>query len=252
MFFTSLFDDVIRKIPPPTKAYDPNRRIELNDEKSKLGLGEVYEQEFLRQTTTQSKTLTEKEAKVTAAHEEINTLIDKLFTNLDALSNWHFTPKPVKAELSILPASTTPAISMEEATPASTSDAMLLAPKEVYDGTLQKSTQEKESADKKRDRAHSKKRARLEKKEKELYHKLIENTRAEKGDVKRVSVKSGKESATRELMGQSNVTIVADAGNKKGLGSVKQNKILAKVVKSGEKVEFGKKGKSRSGGDLRL
>lgn len=39
------WDDVIRKIPPDSKKFKPKKVVELDQEKSKIGLAEIYEQE---------------------------------------------------------------------------------------------------------------------------------------------------------------------------------------------------------------
>jgi U3 small nucleolar RNA-associated protein MPP10 len=49
---------------------------------------------------------------------------------LDALSSWHFTPKPAKPSISIV--ANVHAISMEDAQPVAMSTENMLAPQEVY------------------------------------------------------------------------------------------------------------------------
>ena len=44
------YDDVVRKVKPKEEAFEYKKRIALDQEKSKLSLGEIYEQEFLQQS----------------------------------------------------------------------------------------------------------------------------------------------------------------------------------------------------------
>ncbi len=43
------WDDVVRKVKPKEEPFEYKKRVVLNQEKSKLSLGEVYEQEYLKQ-----------------------------------------------------------------------------------------------------------------------------------------------------------------------------------------------------------
>ncbi|ORZ11654.1 Mpp10 protein-domain-containing protein [Lobosporangium transversale] len=97
---------------------------------------------------------------------EITQLWQQLCQKLDSLSNWHYTPKPPKAELTVV--TNAPAISMEEAIPVSVADAALLAPEEVYSAGKQpiKGDTEMEQADRKRKRAQAKKAKKVEIREK--------------------------------------------------------------------------------------
>lgn len=47
------------------------------------------------------------EEKEDPAHQEIQKMMDSLFLKLDALSNYHFTPKPVSKQDSYRPNNTT-------------------------------------------------------------------------------------------------------------------------------------------------
>jgi U3 small nucleolar RNA-associated protein MPP10 len=130
------FDDVVRKIKPVEMQYEYKKQIVLDQEKSKQGLADVYEQEFLKQQ--QEKMAAEGGAsggevnvdKVkNPKHDEIRKRIEGLFMKLDALSNFHFTPKAPQSELRVV--SNMPAISMEEVAPVGVALSNSLAPEEI-------------------------------------------------------------------------------------------------------------------------
>ncbi|KAL8008076.1 putative U3 small nucleolar ribonucleoprotein complex, subunit Mpp10 [Plasmopara halstedii] len=118
------YNDVIRKFA----GNEEDRKNALEDvsmEKSKEGLGEIYEKEYMR---TAMGFEPDDESK--QDQEEIEVMFKSLCWKLDALSNYYFTPKPAVKELQVKPA--VPAIAMEEIVPISVSDANLKAPEEVY------------------------------------------------------------------------------------------------------------------------
>lgn len=49
-FFPQTWDDVIRKTKPKEQPFNYKVLHRLDEEKSKLSLAEVYEQEYIRQT----------------------------------------------------------------------------------------------------------------------------------------------------------------------------------------------------------
>ncbi|GCC36249.1 hypothetical protein chiPu_0014742 [Chiloscyllium punctatum] len=163
------WDDVIRKEKPKEEAFEYKKRLTLDHEKSKLSLAEVYEQEYLKQTQQIS------EVEENVQHAEIQRLMDSLFLKLDALSNFHFTPKPPMPEVKVV--SNLPSICLEEVAPVNVSDATLLAPEEIKEkgraGEIQGAT-EKTATDKKRERRKKKKLKRLRLKEKEARQKVVE------------------------------------------------------------------------------
>ncbi|ORX88418.1 Mpp10 protein [Basidiobolus meristosporus CBS 931.73] len=137
----NLFDDVQRKKDPNLPAFKPSKMVELNDEKSKKSLSELYEEEYVKQTT--GHVVNEKDEALKKTHDEIDEMFKDLCHKLDSLSNFHFTPKMPKAEITVI--SDAPAISMEEVTPVNVSDANLLAPEEVYEKPSQKKNRKKKS-----------------------------------------------------------------------------------------------------------
>jgi len=107
------------KMPPP----------ELDYEKSKRSLSEIYEEQYVKQTTATTTPTVQEE--LTPEQKEVQRMFRTLCFKLDALSNFHFTPKPPVEEVEVR--ADLPAISMEEIIPIATSDASLLAPEEIYE-----------------------------------------------------------------------------------------------------------------------
>nr|XP_046205521.1 U3 small nucleolar ribonucleoprotein protein MPP10-like [Oncorhynchus gorbuscha] len=206
-----VWDDVVRKEKPKEEVFEYKKRLTLDHEKSKLSLAEVYEQEYLKQN--QQKT----EDEENPAHVEIQKLMDSLFLKLDALSNFHFTPKPPVPEVKVV--SNLPSIAMEEVAPVSASSGSLLAPEEVKEknkaGDLLGDS-EKTSTDKKRERRKKKKVKRVKIHEKEKKQKLKEANRT--GENKKQSKAEVAENLKKLTKG-GKATLLKDEGKDKALRS---------------------------------
>ncbi|XP_057951492.1 M phase phosphoprotein 10 isoform X2 [Malania oleifera] len=145
------FDDVQRAPSLPSKA--PKELKELDENKSKKGLAEIYEEEYVREADPTSAPLSFSDEQ----KKEASMLFKKLCLKLDALSHFHFTPKPVIEEMSIQ--ANVPALAMEEIAPVAVSDAAMLAPEEVFAGKGDiKEEAELTKAERKRRRASKKRK----------------------------------------------------------------------------------------------
>ncbi|KFZ48971.1 U3 small nucleolar ribonucleoprotein MPP10, partial [Podiceps cristatus] len=205
------WDDVVQKEKPKEEAFEYKKRITLDHEKSKLSLAEIYEQEYMK--LHQQKT----EEEENPEHKEIQEMMDSLFLKLDALCNFHFTPKPPVPEVKIV--SNLPAVSMEEVAPVAVSDAALLAPEEIKEKNKAgdvKTDGEKTPTDKKRERRKKKLRKRIKRREKEKRQKLLEKMKPEQGT--KLSKKAAAAKLKR-LTKEGKASLLKDEGKDKVLKS---------------------------------
>merc|ERR1712203_500968 len=133
------WDDVERKVRPVEDPREYKKKLVLDQEKSKLSLAQVYEEEYVKLAegaeAAKKKTnigLLDKEVEETPeAVKEIKESMQVLFRKLDSLTHLHYTPKQKSAELKIV--RNMPTINMEEVALVAASNATLLAPAEVVD-----------------------------------------------------------------------------------------------------------------------
>ena len=172
------WDDVIpRELPDVAWNKKRGELPEVSQEKSKLGLGELYEREYKKKALGFDVDAAEKETEEEKAKNEIKSLFANLCSKLDALSNYHFAPRPIADEAEIRPL-TKPAIAMEEVLPLHVSEARGVAPEEVYGAKRRRDAvirgeSELEQEDRKRMRSAKKAARRKARKEKLADEKLI-------------------------------------------------------------------------------
>lgn len=128
------FDEVTRRRPGNlvTGAKDVRRgRFELDDSKPQQSLAEIYEAEHLA-STDPTGYVSKSDAKLKKEEEAISALWAEVSAKLDALSSWHYRPKPPSASINVV--ADVPTISMEDAQPTVGGEVgtSRLAPQEVY------------------------------------------------------------------------------------------------------------------------
>ncbi|OAY78626.1 U3 small nucleolar ribonucleoprotein MPP10 [Ananas comosus] len=147
----NLFDDVQRAPVLPYKA--PKEHKELDENKSKKGLAEIYEEEYAQKTGLASAPPSVSDEQ----KREASALFKNICLKLDALSHFHFAPKPVIEDMSIQ--ANVPALAMEEIAPVAVSDAAMLAPEEIFEGKGDiKAEGELTQAERRRRRANKKRK----------------------------------------------------------------------------------------------
>jgi U3 small nucleolar RNA-associated protein MPP10 len=172
------WDDVVPRELPDVGWHKKRGELpEVSQEKSKLGLGELYEREYLKKAIGYDKDAAEKESEEEKAKNEMKSLFANLCSKLDALSNYHFAPRPIADEAEVK-AITTPAIAMEEVLPLHVSDSRAAAPEEIYgskrgrEGVLMGES-ERDQNERKRLRSSKKATRRKARQEKLADEKLI-------------------------------------------------------------------------------
>ena len=172
------WDDVVpRELPDVGWHKKRGEAPEVSQEKSKLGLGELYEREYLKKAVGYDKDAEEKRTEEDKAKDEMKALFANLCSKLDGLSNYHFAPRPIADEAEVR-TSNTPAIAMEEVLPLHVNDARGVAPEEVYatkrgrEGVL-RGESEMDQQERKRLRQSKKTARRKVRKEKLADEKLI-------------------------------------------------------------------------------
>ncbi|XP_066162675.1 M phase phosphoprotein 10 isoform X1 [Oryza sativa Japonica Group] len=145
------FDDVEK--PSPLQFKSPKEQKDLDESKSKKGLAELYEDDYAQKAGLAPAPLSISDE----LKNEANTLFKRICLKLDALSHFHFAPKPVIEDMSIQ--ANVPALAMEEIAPVAVSDAAMLAPEEIFEGKGDvKEEAELTQAERRRRRANKKRR----------------------------------------------------------------------------------------------
>ncbi|KAF7866835.1 hypothetical protein EAF04_005676 [Stromatinia cepivora] len=128
------FDEVIRRRPDSLTPANTRRGLfELDDSKNQQSLAEIYEEEHIKNTNPDTY-ISKSDEKAQAQEKEIENLWRDVCAKLDALSSWHYKPKPAAPSLTVVGDVAT--ISMEDAQPSTASGIAggesMLAPQEIY------------------------------------------------------------------------------------------------------------------------
>ncbi|ODQ52914.1 Mpp10 protein, partial [Saitoella complicata NRRL Y-17804] len=123
------FDDIVRRHPDSIPEFKASRLLpDIDNERSSKSLAEQYEDDYQKKmnpTKTDAR-----DEKLYKEHEEISKLFADIVHKLDALTSYHYTPKPPTESITVV--TNAPTIALEEAQPTSLAAKDQLAPQEVY------------------------------------------------------------------------------------------------------------------------
>ncbi|KND88882.1 U3 small nucleolar ribonucleoprotein mpp10 [Tolypocladium ophioglossoides CBS 100239] len=137
------FDEVIKRRPDAESVPTGTRRgmIELDDSKPSKSLAEVYEEEHVKNANPDGY-VSKSDEKLQREEKEVEGMWRDVCARLDALSSWHYKPKPTAPSLSVVADVAT--VAMEDAQPATAQgvagESSRMAPQEVYKAGADKAT----------------------------------------------------------------------------------------------------------------
>ncbi|OIW28940.1 Mpp10 protein [Coniochaeta ligniaria NRRL 30616] len=130
------FDELIRRRPDASDLPNGDARrglVELDDSKAKQSLAEIYEEEHVKNTNPDAY-VSKTDEKLRREEKEVEHMWKDVCARLDALSSWHYKPKPAAPSLTVVADVAT--ITMEDAQPATAQGVhggdSMIAPQEVY------------------------------------------------------------------------------------------------------------------------
>ncbi|KAK0702584.1 Mpp10 protein-domain-containing protein [Apiosordaria backusii] len=129
------FDEVLRR--RPDDFGNPNRArrglVDIEDTKGKQSLAEIYEEKHIKESNPDAY-VSQADEKTRKDEEEIKQMWKDISARLDALSSWHYKPKPVAPTLTVVADVAT--VAMEDAQPTTAQGVAggesMIAPQEVY------------------------------------------------------------------------------------------------------------------------
>ena len=129
------FDEVLRRRPDNLGNPHDARRglVDVEDTKGKQSLAEIYEEEHVKNANPDAY-VSQADEKLHRDEEEIKNMWKEISGRLDALSSWHYKPKPAAPTLTVVADVAT--VAMEDAQPTTAQGVAggesMIAPQEVY------------------------------------------------------------------------------------------------------------------------
>ncbi|AEO59256.1 hypothetical protein MYCTH_2307401 [Thermothelomyces thermophilus ATCC 42464] len=129
------FDEVLRRRPDTFGNPNGTRRglVDVDDTKAKQSLAEIYEEEHVKKANLDAY-VSQADEKLRRDEEEIKKMWKEISAKLDALSSWHYKPKPAAPTLTVVADVAT--VAMEDAQPTTAQGVAggesMIAPQEVY------------------------------------------------------------------------------------------------------------------------